>query len=68
MTYTVVIHRAEEAGYWAEVPAVPGCFTQGESVEEVLQNVREALRGCLDSLAAMGKPVIEDVEVRQVAV
>jgi len=47
---------------------VPGCFTQGESVEEVLQNVREALRGCLDSLAAMGKPVIEDVEVRQVAV
>lgn len=66
--YTVVIHKAAEGGYWAEVPAVPGCVSQGETRDEVLQNIREALIGCLDALASMGKPVTEDVEVEEVAV
>ena len=68
MTYTVVIHKAEEGGYWAEVPAVSGCLTQGETKDEVMENIREALSGCLETLAEMGKPVTEDVEVREVAV
>ena len=43
MEYSVVVHEAEEGGFWVEVPALPGCFSQGESVEEALGNVREAI-------------------------
>ncbi len=45
----VIIHEAEEGGYWAEVPALPGCFSQGETVDETLANVREAIEGVLSS-------------------
>ncbi len=47
MKLQVVIHEAEEGGYWAEVPAIPGCATQGETFEELLQNLYEAVEGCL---------------------
>jgi len=43
----VVIHEAEEGGYWAEVPAIPGCATQGETLEELFKNLYEAVEGCL---------------------
>jgi predicted RNase H-like HicB family nuclease len=43
----VVVHEAEEGGYWAEVPAIPGCATQGETFEELLKNLYEAVEGCL---------------------
>jgi predicted RNase H-like HicB family nuclease len=43
----VVVHEAEEGGYWAEVPAIPGCATQGENFEELLKNLYEAVEGCL---------------------
>ncbi len=42
-----VIHEAEEGGYWAEVPAIPGCATQGETLEELMANARETIEGCL---------------------
>jgi predicted RNase H-like HicB family nuclease len=47
MRFTVVVHQAEEGGYWAEVPAIPGCATEGETWEELIQNVYEAVEGCL---------------------
>ena len=47
MKIRVVIHAAEEGGFWAEVPALPGCFSQGESYEETLGNIREAAEGWL---------------------
>jgi len=47
MKIKAVIHNAEEGGYWAEVPAIPGCVTQGECFEELLQNLYEAVDGCL---------------------
>ena len=47
MKIKVVIHEAEEGGFWAEVPAIPGCATQGESFEELLANLYEAVEGCL---------------------
>jgi predicted RNase H-like HicB family nuclease len=47
MKLKVVVHEAEEGGFWAEVPAVPGCATQGENFEELLQNLYEAVEGCL---------------------
>lgn len=52
MKIKVVIHEAEEGGYWAEVPSLPGCFTQGESMDEVLHNLREAIACHLDAAAA----------------
>ncbi len=42
-----MIHEAEEGGFWAEVPAIPGCATQGETLKELFANVREAVEGCL---------------------
>ena len=50
MNFHVLIHEAEEGGYWAEVPAIPGCATQGETFEELLQNLIEAVEGCLSTL------------------
>ena len=48
MKLKIIIHGAEEGGgYWAEVPAIPGCATQGETLDELLENVREAIEGCL---------------------
>ncbi len=47
MKLKVIIHEAEEGGYWAEVPAIPGCATQGETFEELLGNLYEAVEGCL---------------------
>jgi predicted RNase H-like HicB family nuclease len=42
-----IVHEAEEGGYWAEVPAIPGCATQGETIEELITNLQEAIEGCL---------------------
>ena len=47
MKLKIIVHEAEEGGYWAEVPAIPGCATQGETFEELLQNLYEAIEGCL---------------------
>ena len=47
MKIKVVVHEAEEGGYWAEVPAIPGCATQGETMEELMTSVHEAIVGCL---------------------
>ncbi len=47
MKFKVVIHKADEGGYWAEAPSVPGCVSQGETYEEVLQNIQEAIEACL---------------------
>jgi predicted RNase H-like HicB family nuclease len=47
MKIRVIVHEAEEGGYWAEVPAIPGCATQGETFEELLHNLYEAVEACL---------------------
>ena len=54
MTYKVVVHRESKGGYWAEVPALPGCVSQGETIEEVETNVREAMAGYLEVLRDEG--------------
>jgi len=48
MTFLVVVHEAEEGGYWAEVPSLPGCFTQAETLEELREMAKEAIEGYLD--------------------
>jgi predicted RNase H-like HicB family nuclease len=49
MKFVAIVHEAEEGGYWAEVPAVPGCVSQGETMEELIVNLREAISGCLSA-------------------
>ena len=48
--YSVIIHDAEEGGYWVEVPALPGCYSQGESVDDALENVKDAIALYLEVL------------------
>ena len=47
MKIKIVVHEAEEGGFWAEVPAIPGCATQGNTLDELMENVHEAVEGCL---------------------
>jgi predicted RNase H-like HicB family nuclease len=56
MKIKIVVHEAEEGGYWAEVPAIPGCATQGDSMEELMANLREAIEGCLSIEVAPPEP------------
>lgn len=58
--YAVVIHDDPEGGYWAEAPALPGCYSQGETIEELKQNIREAIAGVLE--------VLQDRSTRDAAV
>lgn len=67
MKLTIVVHDAEEGGYWAEVPAISGCVSQGESIGELLENVREAIEGCL-SVNISDIPVSDDGKVMEIAV
>jgi predicted RNase H-like HicB family nuclease len=48
MKIKAVIHPAEEGGYWAEVPALPGCITEGDTMDEVLANLQDAIEGWLE--------------------
>ena len=56
MKIRIVVHEAEEEGFWAEVPAIPGCATQGDSMDEPMQNLREAIEGCLSIEVAAPEP------------
>lgn len=55
MKIKVLIHKAEEGGYWAEVPALRGCYSQGETVDEVIVNIKEALQGWLEVASEQAK-------------
>ncbi|MEH2235682.1 type II toxin-antitoxin system HicB family antitoxin [Nostoc sp.] len=48
MKIRAIIHPAEEGGYWAEVPALPGCITEGDTTEEVIANLKDAIEGWLE--------------------
>ena len=58
--YAVLLRPAAEGGFWAEVPALPGCLAQGETVEETLANVQEAAEAHLQALREDGKMVPEE--------
>ncbi|MCX6612077.1 MAG: type II toxin-antitoxin system HicB family antitoxin [Acidobacteria bacterium] len=60
MRIRVIVHKAEEGGFWAEVPSIPGCATQGESMEEIEVNIREAIEGCLSVEIEKPLPQFDD--------
>jgi predicted RNase H-like HicB family nuclease len=68
MKLKVLVHDADEGGYWAEVPAIPGCATQGETFEELLENIYEAVDGCLSVDVSPPQKTSEPVRVLQIAV
>ena len=59
----MIVHMAEEGGYWVEGPALPGCYSQGETVHETLEHVKEAIGLYLEVLREDGRPVPRDEEV-----
>ncbi len=67
MKLKVVVHEAEEGGYWAEVPSIPGCATQGDSFDELLSNIYEAVEGCL-SVDVQDITVSDKDKVMEIAV
>jgi predicted RNase H-like HicB family nuclease len=68
MKIKVVVHEAEEGGFWAEVPAIPGCATEGETFEELLQNLYEAIDGCLSVDVAPTKSDKDKGRVLEIAI
>ena len=66
MKLKVHIHMAEEGSYWVEVPAIPGCATQGETSEELLQNIYEAVEGCLS--VDIDTPLLDGTQILEIAV
>ena len=66
MNIKVIVHEAEEGGYWAEVPVLPGCASQGETMDELVANVREAIAGWLEA-DVPGRVVVEHERVLDLA-
>jgi len=50
MVYRVIIEKGEDFGYVVHCPAIPGCHSQGETMEEALENIKDAIRGCIQAL------------------
>ena len=61
--YTVVVHPDETGGYWTEVPALPGCGSQGETVEDALEMTKDAISLWLETLRSRGEAVPEEREI-----
>jgi predicted RNase H-like HicB family nuclease len=70
MVYTILIHQAEEGGFWSEVPALPSCYSQGETIDETLQSTKEAIEAHLLALKEdkVGAPIEEGLFIGRVRV
>ena len=66
--YAVVIHKDPEGGFWGEVPALPGCYSQGETIEDLKNNIREAIAGVLEVLKEDGREPESEVQILDIAV
>jgi predicted RNase H-like HicB family nuclease len=66
--YAVVIHEDPDGGFWGEVPALPGCYSQGETVDELKHNIREAIAGVLEVLKEEGREPDLNIQILDVAV
>lgn len=70
MKLKIIIHKAEEGGYWGEVPALEGCCSQGDTIEELIQNIYEAVEGWLtvqQEKMSKGK-IKKDMEILELVV
>jgi predicted RNase H-like HicB family nuclease len=67
MKIKVIVHEAIEGGYWAEVPAIPGCATEGDTWDELLANLYEAIEGCL-SIDPSTLPIDDKAKILEIAI
>lgn len=65
--YAVVIHEDPDGGFWGEVPALPGCYSQGQTVDELKNNIREAITGVLEVLKQDGREPDSAIQILDVA-
>ncbi len=63
MKYTVILEKDEDGIYVATVPSLPGCISDGHTVEEALTNIREAIQGFIDDMKSDGEQIPDDVEI-----
>jgi predicted RNase H-like HicB family nuclease len=68
MKFAVTVHPEPEGGYWGEVPALPGCYSQGETVEELLFNLKEAIGVTLDVMREDGSSPEQNVQILELAI
>ena len=68
MKFTVVVHPEPEGGYWGEVPTLPGCYSQAETVDELLINLKEAIGATLEVMREDGRTPEQDVQVLELAI
>lgn len=66
MKLKVIIHKAEEGGYWAEVPALPGCVSEADTLDETKANIREAIEGYLEVVQEHNIEIGPDDEIFEV--
>lgn len=66
MIIKAIVHKADEGGFWAEVPSIPGCATQAETMDELRSNLLEAIEGCL-SVPVETPSVLTDDQVIELA-
>jgi predicted RNase H-like HicB family nuclease len=64
----VVIHQDPEGGFWGEVPALPGCYSQGETISELKDNIREAIAGVLEVMKEQGREPDSNIQILDAAV
>lgn len=63
MVFKIVVHPETTGGYWGEVPSLPGCYSEGETIEELQTNLREAISGYLEVLRTEGRSPDPEVQV-----
>lgn len=66
--YAVIVHEDPEGGFWGEVPALPGCYSQGDSIEELMVNLREAISGVMEVMKEQGRQPESNIRILDVAV
>lgn len=66
MTFNVTLERDEDGVWVVECPAIPGCVSQGKTEDEALENIKDAIKLCLETRSALGMPLT--IESRQVEV
>ena len=67
MTFKAIIHPESTGGFWGEVPSLPGCYSQAETADELIENLREAAIGYLQILADEGRAPEPEIEVAELA-
>ena len=68
MVYRVIIEKGEDFGFVVHCPSIPGCHSQGNTIEEAIENIKDAIRGCLSVLEEEPAPAREEVGSMEITV